>query len=152
MYLEITVLREVSQRKTNIIWYHLHVESKIWYKWTYLQNNDRLTDVENKLMVTKGKWWGRRGINWEFDISRYKLLCKNQICKIQLYSTDNYSQYLIIKSWWKRIWERIYMYVYVYIGVYIGFPRWYSGKEFACQCRRCGFDPWIRKIFWRRKW
>ena len=20
------------------------------------------------------------------------------------------------------------------------------------QCRRCGFDPWIRKIPWRRKW
>ena len=20
------------------------------------------------------------------------------------------------------------------------------------QCRRCGFDPWIRKISWRRKW
>ena len=29
---------------------------------------------------------------------------------------------------------------------------WLSGKEFACQCRRCGFDPWVRKIPWRRKW
>ena len=29
------------------------------------------------------------------------------------------------------------------------------GKEPACQCRRlkrCGFDPWVRKIPWRRKW
>ena len=26
-----------------------------------------------------------------------------------------------------------------------------SGKEFACQCRRCGFDPWVRKIPWRKK-
>ena len=29
-----------------------------------------------------------------------------------------------------------------------------SGKEPACQCRRCrrhGFDPWVRKIPWRRK-
>ena len=31
MDLEITILSEVSQRKTNIIWYHLYVESKIWY-------------------------------------------------------------------------------------------------------------------------
>ena len=34
-------------------------------------------------------------------------------------------------------------------------PRWHSGKEFACQCRRhgrCGFDPWVGKISWRRKW
>ena len=29
------------------------------YKWTYLQNRNRLTDIENKLMVTKGK--GRAG-------------------------------------------------------------------------------------------
>ena len=36
-----------------------------------------------------------------------------------------------------------------------GLPRWYSGKEFACHCRsckRCMFNPWIRKIPWRKKW
>ena len=27
-----------------------------------------------------------------------------------------------------------------------------SGKESACQCRRYGFDPWVRKIPWRREW
>ena len=27
---------------------------------------------------------------------------------------------------------------------------WLSGKESACQCRRGGFDPWVRKITWRR--
>ena len=27
-----------------------------------------------------------------------------------------------------------------------------SGKESACQCRRHGFDPWVGKIPWRRKW
>ena len=27
---------------------------KKWYKWTYLQNTNRLTDIENKLMVIKG--------------------------------------------------------------------------------------------------
>ena len=34
MDLEIIILSEVSQRKTNIIWYHLYVISKKWYKWT----------------------------------------------------------------------------------------------------------------------
>ena len=29
---------------------------------------------------------------------------------------------------------------------------WLSGKEPASQCRRRGFDPWVRKIPWRRKW
>ena len=34
-----------------------------------------------------------------------------------------------------------------------GFPGGTSGKEPTCQCRRhkrCGFDPWVRKIPWRR--
>ena len=33
-----------------------------------------------------------------------------------------------------------------------GLPSWLSGKESACQCRRCGFHPRVRKIPWRRKW
>ena len=36
-----------------------------------------------------------------------------------------------------------------------GFPGGTSGKEPACQCRRfkrCGFDPWVRKIPQRRTW
>ena len=36
-----------------------------------------------------------------------------------------------------------------------GLPWWHSGKESACQwkrCRKCGFDLWVGKIPWRRKW
>jgi len=33
-----------------------------------------------------------------------------------------------------------------------GFPGGSDGKESTCQCRRCGFNPWVRKIPWRRKW
>ena len=35
-----------------------------------------------------------------------------------------------------------------------GLPRWCSGKESPCQCRkgrRHGFHPWVRKIPWRRE-
>ena len=38
--------------------------------------------------------------------------------------------------------------------LYLG-PGGTRGKEPACQCRRCkrwGFNPWIRKIPWRRGW
>ena len=38
-------------------------------------------------------------------------------------------------------------------GVYP--PRWHSGKESACQCKRrkrCGFSPWVGMIPWSRKW
>ena len=34
----------------------------------------------------------------------------------------------------------------------MGFPGGASGKEPICQCRRCGFDPCIGKIPWRRAW
>ena len=29
---------------------------------------------------------------------------------------------------------------------------WPSGKGSDCQCRRLGFDLWVRKIPWRKKW
>ena len=37
MYIEIIILNEVRNRKTNTTWYHLYVESKIRYKRTYLK-------------------------------------------------------------------------------------------------------------------
>ena len=36
-----------------------------------------------------------------------------------------------------------------------GFPGGASGQEPTCHCRwwrRCSFDPWLRKIPWRRAW
>ena len=45
-----------------------------------------------------------------------------------------------------------------FMGTYLevrAFPGGTSGKEPACQCRRGkrrGFDPWVRKIPWRRAW
>ena len=42
-----------------------------------------------------------------------------------------------------------YMCVYVYT---LGLPTWLSGKESACQSRRRGFAPWVRKTSWRREW
>ena len=33
-----------------------------------------------------------------------------------------------------------------------GFRGGLAGKESACQHRTCGFNPWVRKITWRRKW
>ena len=34
-------------------------------------------------------------------------------------------------------------------------PSWPRSTDSACQCRRCrrcGFDPWVGKIPWKRKW
>ena len=62
-----------TKRKTNIIGYYLYVESKIWYKRTYLQNRNRPLDIKNKPMVTQGEGVGR-GKNLEFGTDRYTLL------------------------------------------------------------------------------
>ena len=49
-----------TKSKTNIICYHLHVESKKYiYKSTYSQNRNRGKDIENKFTVIKGERGGR---------------------------------------------------------------------------------------------
>ena len=57
--LEILVLGEVSQKeKDKSTWYHFYVASKTWQTCTYLQNRNRLTNIGNKLMLTKeGRGW-----------------------------------------------------------------------------------------------
>ena len=86
--------KSVRKRKTNTI-YHLYMESKICHKWTYLQNRKRLTDIENRLVVAK--WGGGKGKDWEFGVSRWKLLCIEWIDnKVLLYSTGNYTEYPVI--------------------------------------------------------
>ena len=40
----------------------------------------------------------------------------------------------------------------IILKLIIRLPRWLSGKEFACKCRRSRFGPWVGKIPWRRKW
>ena len=49
----------------------------------------------------------------------------------------------------------ICVYIHIYTDTYIWVLRWHNSKRFICQCRRrksCGFDPWVRKIPWSRKW
>ena len=52
--LEIVILSKVRQRQTSYnITYMWNLKKQ--YKWTYLQNRNRLTGVENNLMVTGEK-------------------------------------------------------------------------------------------------
>ena len=44
--------------------------------------------------------------------------------------------------------------LFIFLSPSRGLPRWLSGKESVCHCRKCGrhgFDPWVRKIPWGRK-
>ena len=42
----------------------------------------------------------------------------------------------------------------IYPHLRMGFPGGINGKESVCQqrCKRHGFDPWVEKMPWRRKW
>ena len=68
MDLEMIILSEVTQSKTNAVCYHLYVESKIWHKYTYLQNRDRHTDRTDRWVPSDGGGLGA-------VVSRCKLLC-----------------------------------------------------------------------------
>ena len=59
MDLEIVLLSEVSQKNPNIIWYHLYGESKNNNINQLIYKTNRLTDIQNELMVTKGDSSGR---------------------------------------------------------------------------------------------
>jgi len=98
MQLEILIPSEASQKeKYKHIRYHLYVESKIQHKWTYPQNRNRLTDMENRLVVAKGEEGGSR-MNWEFGVSRCKLWYLEWISsQVLLYSTGNWVQSLGIE-------------------------------------------------------
>ena len=52
-----------------------------WYRWSYLQNKNRDTEVGEKHLDMKRKSWGMGGMNWEvgIDIFTLLMLCIKQI-------------------------------------------------------------------------
>ena len=81
------------------------------YSWT--QRTD--------LVVDKGGGRDRRGIHWEFGISRCKLLYREWMNnKVLLYSIGNYIQYPVINHN-RKAYEKgcTYVCVYIYIHMYI---------------------------------
>ena len=55
---------------------------------------------------------------------------------------------------YQKIWKILLLWK-MGLDLKIRFLRGASGKELTCQCRRCkrhGFDPWVGKSPWSRKW
>ena len=44
------------------MWYHFYVESKKLIQMNLSENRNRLTDTENKLMITKGEGGDKLGV------------------------------------------------------------------------------------------
>ena len=73
MDLEIIIPSEVSQRKTNIIWFFIGFSSyavynKEWYEATGSQRRNRLEDFETKLMANKRETL-QRGVNGRLGLT-----------------------------------------------------------------------------------
>ena len=111
------ILSEVSQkRKINTMWYSLYVESKMRHIWIYLKNRNRLTDIENRLVVVKK---GGNGIYGEFGVSNLYLLHLEWISnEVLLYSTGNYIQSLGVEGEEDNKRKRIHIYVYTHTYIY----------------------------------
>ena len=63
-----------------------------WHRHIYLQNRNRLTNLENKLMVTREKRWAEGTVR-EFGIDMYTLLyLKWTSTKVVLYNMGNSAQ------------------------------------------------------------
>ena len=60
---EMIILREISQTKTNIIGYHLYVESKKQYKRTYKRENSLTGDRKQTYGCQRRTVVGR-GLSW----------------------------------------------------------------------------------------
>ena len=63
------IQNEVSQKEKQVSYINAYVESRKWYEWTYLQNRNRDTDIENKCLDTKGGkgTWDELG-DWAWHI------------------------------------------------------------------------------------
>ena len=77
--------------------------------------------------------------------SEWQRLC------LSLYQTHTVCLSLYIYNIYKEIYI-IYLHTHTHTHIW-GFPGGVSGKEPTYQCKRhkrCRFDPWVRKIPWRR--
>ena len=123
---EIIILTEVSQKEKDK--HHripLICGIQNMTKWTYLQNRNRLIDIENRLVLLP-RWKGSRGgLDWEFGTGRCKLLHIEWINnKVLFYSTGNYiHNYLINQNGKLKKNEKgdicMCMLIYIYIHIYI---------------------------------
>ena len=59
-------------------------------------------------------------------------------------------------SFYVRFWKFVFVaFIYIYIIPWWNFKDslgWLRGYSVCPQCGRSGFNPWVRKIPWRRKW
>ena len=56
------------------------------------------------------------------------------------------------EQWWVPMYHWVASEIRTLLTWFPGLSLCLSGEEHACQYRRHGFNPWVRKIPWNRKW
>ena len=106
-------------------------ERQIPYDITYMWNlkydiNQHIYETKTDSQIQRtdlwlprdGGWGQRGGKDWEFGISRCKLVYIGWINKVLLYSAGNYIQYPVTNHDGKE-YEKEYIYVWVYMYIYV---------------------------------
>ena len=108
MDLEIIILSEPERQIT--ISYCLHVESKIWHKWTYLRSRNRLTDTEDSCGC---RGWGRRDGLGVWDQQRQTLIYRMGEHYGPALQHKELDAVPCDKPELRSIWKRMYMYDWI---------------------------------------
>ena len=94
-----------------------------------------------KNAMDRGAWWARVHRK-EFDMTEWLTLLSEH----RFLESRDFLHFIHSKSSvFKTVAHKRHL-------IHMGLLRWLSGKESACRCRRHGFDPWVGKIPWGRKW
>ena len=136
MDVEIITLSEVRQWHTNVICYHLHVESKKGY-------NEFLCRTDTDSQMLKNRWFSKetsfRGEGWAGDLGW-------KCCQIRLWWSLHNSKHKI--HWVKKKFDIVSMWMWVHILTLLSVLR--------VQCcwklhlgHRCGSDLALLQLWWR---
>ena len=108
--LEIVILSEVSQRRRNIVWHPLYVESSVIHRNLFTKETHR-----EQIYGCQEEESGE-GIVREFGIDMYTLLyLKWKANKVLLYSMRNSAQCNVAASWEGSLGKNGYMYIYGWV-------------------------------------
>ena len=115
-------------------------QKNIWLKhlrfWLYLR---KLRENRNHLLNLIWKWFQIVLVLY-YTLNSHPLIAEFAFA---LLLTSVSLPVDINSSWSRGQWGSGERYI---IRRLLGLPCWFSGKESTCQCRRCVFNPWSRKI------
>ena len=87
--------------------------------------------------------------NYQYELLSWCSRKSNTILTLQIKMLT----FNLTRKWTEQNWNLAFLPWWAFLVILhdYGLPMWLSVKEPTCQSRRCGFNPWVGKILWRRK-